>query len=65
MEYHAAIKIMTTDRNVENRNKTASSKVVYVLFRLYKRVLLDKDLKTLRCKYKIIQQIIQCIHYFI
>lgn len=41
MDYHAAIKIMTTDRNVENRNKTASSKVVYALFRLYKRVFLD------------------------
>lgn len=41
MEYYAAIKIMKTDRNMENGNKTASSKVVYTLFHLYKRMLLD------------------------
>lgn len=41
MEYYAAIKNMKTDRNRENRVKTASAKIVYTLFHLYKRVLLD------------------------
>lgn len=45
MDYCVAIKNMKTDRNKENRNKTASSKVVYILFHLYKHVLFRLGLK--------------------